>query len=773
MQAYLPDAGFEYVVTHRYRTARLQRLQFLDTMSDEARFSAHLIPGRSDLCVMAVRSFEPDDIITYCTAALKDLTHQEDQALREEAAEVREADLRDGHLRPQRDFSIIRSSRRKCSQLLLGPARFINHDCRPNAEFRRSGHILTIRCIRPIQCNEEITTYYGDNYFEWQNKECMCATCERLGQGFYAQLRPALPKPAADLEARRDTNECQDVPHHEDARRMLRSASARTAAAKESVSTSAQTIAFQVDPDASGPVCECATCHAQFRAPEKWWTPDECARCERHYKLFKCDWPHRKPKENPAEQTSSSRAPKRSSKLVDKPPRLPKKARHTSNAQLSSSPVKLSPVHEKPLESSSESDSLSTASSPSSRHDLSTDQDQAHRIPTPPAPRILGHGASTDVLAAYWGAPEGERKRRRRPTNMSLTLLSNRAVLDESKQPLSSSHSSRKTRSQDPSPYDKRTAHVPPVSRSKCKSSLPSSLQTATSPNGGFESKYMPNVPLQCSRNMMECSEAEAQVQDMRTAAGQGPERKSVSVHEHEHEPVGKCESKPLVKQRANAGLERASGSESNSASASKCTLECNDVTKSQSKSSVHQHNTTSDNASDPGQRKSGPKIATQGPERTSVLNLALFWSGGVEGRTRRQARQAHLCRRTPPPSPDSPQACTDAPMSSASTPYQIKQESCPATPEPPAPCLQRSPEETLSYPSTHAPSLIHSNCQPTVVPPGAPVRQPVRRNLRWGSGKTSTSRPPTQAAPLRVAWPSLMKAEPSGPITSASQHTS
>lgn len=156
MQAYLPDAGFEYVVTHRYRTARLQRLQFLDTMSDEARFSAHLIPGRSDLCVMAVRSFQPDDIITYCTAALKDLTHQEDQALREEAAEAREADLRDGHLRPQRDFSIIRSSRRKCSQLLLGPARFINHDCRPNAEFRRSGHILTIRCIRPIQDRKSV-----------------------------------------------------------------------------------------------------------------------------------------------------------------------------------------------------------------------------------------------------------------------------------------------------------------------------------------------------------------------------------------------------------------------------------------------------------------------------------------------------------------------------------------------------------------------------------------------------------------------------------------
>lgn len=772
MQAYLPDAGFEYVVTHRYRTARLQRLQFLDKISDEARFSAHLIPGRSDLCVMAVRSFQPDDIITYCTAALKDLSHQEDQALREEAAEAREADLRDGHLRPQRDFSIIRSSRRKCSQLLLGPARFINHDCRPNAEFRRSGHILTIRCIRPIQCNEEITTYYGDNYFEWQNKECMCATCERLGQGFYAQLRPTLPNPAADLEARRDTNKCQDVLHHEDARRMLRSASARAAAAKESVSTSAQTISFQVDPDASGPVCECATCHAQFRAPEKWWTPDECARCERHYKLFKCDWPHRKPKENPAEQTSSSRAPKRSSKLVDKPPRLPKKARHTSNADLSSSPVKLSPVHEKPLESSSESDSLSAASSSSNRHDLSTDQDQGHRTPTPPAPRILGHGASTDILAAYWGAPEGERKRRRRPTNMSLTLLSNRTVSDESKQPLSSSRSSRKTRSQDISPYDKRSAHDSPVSQSKRKSSLPS-LQLATSSNGGFEPKHMPNVPLQCSRNMMGCSEAEAKVQDMRTSAGQGPQCNSGGVNEHEHELVCKRESKLLVKPRANAGLEQASGSELNSASASNWSLECADDTKSQSKSSMHQHNTTSDNASDPGQRKSSPKIATQGPERTSVLNLALFWSGGVEGRTRRQARQAQSSRKTPPLRPDSPQARTDAPMTSASTPYQIKQESCPATPEPTASRLQRSPEETLSYPSTHAPSLVSSNCQPTVVPPGAPVRQPVRRNLRWGSGKTSTSRPPTQAAPLRVAWPSLMKAEPSSPITSASQHSS
>ncbi len=54
---------------------------------------------------------------------------------------------------------------------------------------------MFFKVIRPINRNEEITTFYGENYFEWGNAECMCATCELRGRGAFsdpsAQIAPA------------------------------------------------------------------------------------------------------------------------------------------------------------------------------------------------------------------------------------------------------------------------------------------------------------------------------------------------------------------------------------------------------------------------------------------------------------------------------------------------------------------------------------------------------------------------------------------------------
>jgi len=77
------------------------------------------------------------------------------------------------------DFSIIYSSRVGGMSLLLGPARFVNHDCEPNARFITTNkdhiHLLV---LRDIEMGEEITVSYANDYFGENNSECLCRTCE-------------------------------------------------------------------------------------------------------------------------------------------------------------------------------------------------------------------------------------------------------------------------------------------------------------------------------------------------------------------------------------------------------------------------------------------------------------------------------------------------------------------------------------------------------------------------------------------------------------------
>ncbi|WWD17913.1 hypothetical protein CI109_102358 [Kwoniella shandongensis] len=83
----------------------------------------------------------------------------------------------------RRDFSIVWSGLKRCYQLFLGPARFLNHDCDPNVELLRQGKYVTFRVLRPIKVGEELTTFYGENYFGRANIECLCLTCEQNAQG--------------------------------------------------------------------------------------------------------------------------------------------------------------------------------------------------------------------------------------------------------------------------------------------------------------------------------------------------------------------------------------------------------------------------------------------------------------------------------------------------------------------------------------------------------------------------------------------------------------
>lgn len=83
---------------------------------------------------------------------------------------------------PPHDFSIGISSRNGSSFVFLGPGRFANSDCVPNAELVPSGrHTIHVEAKRVIRKDEEITIYYGANYF---GESCRCRSC---------QARPELP----------------------------------------------------------------------------------------------------------------------------------------------------------------------------------------------------------------------------------------------------------------------------------------------------------------------------------------------------------------------------------------------------------------------------------------------------------------------------------------------------------------------------------------------------------------------------------------------------
>jgi histone-lysine N-methyltransferase SUV420H len=77
------------------------------------------------------------------------------------------------------DFSLIISNRRKTCSLLLGPARFANHDCDANAQLAVTVcDGIQIIAVKPIRKGDEVTVSYGKDYFGLGNKECLCNTCE-------------------------------------------------------------------------------------------------------------------------------------------------------------------------------------------------------------------------------------------------------------------------------------------------------------------------------------------------------------------------------------------------------------------------------------------------------------------------------------------------------------------------------------------------------------------------------------------------------------------
>lgn len=79
----------------------------------------------------------------------------------------------------------------------------IQHDCNPNCELIRDGRYITFRVVRPIAPGEEITGWYGEDYFGDGNCDCLCETCEKGNKGGYTNRPNPVPEEDEETEASR------------------------------------------------------------------------------------------------------------------------------------------------------------------------------------------------------------------------------------------------------------------------------------------------------------------------------------------------------------------------------------------------------------------------------------------------------------------------------------------------------------------------------------------------------------------------------------------
>ncbi|CAI6337382.1 unnamed protein product [Periconia digitata] len=136
---YMPECPFEVTTTNRY------------TIIDH------------EASITARRNIDAREEIKFLTGVQVAMTEQQEQKL--ELA--------------RKDFSLVISSRKKTRSLFLGPARFANHDCDPNARLSTKGYDgMQVVAVKPIAEGEEITVSYGEDYFGNDNEECLCQTCE-------------------------------------------------------------------------------------------------------------------------------------------------------------------------------------------------------------------------------------------------------------------------------------------------------------------------------------------------------------------------------------------------------------------------------------------------------------------------------------------------------------------------------------------------------------------------------------------------------------------
>ncbi|KAJ3020822.1 UNVERIFIED_CONTAM: hypothetical protein HDU68_009952 [Siphonaria sp. JEL0065] len=260
---YLPSAGFEIARTTRYQDS-----------------------GKVEACIISTKKWRAGDEIRHCTGYIAELTEQDEDHL------------------ANRDFSVMYSTRKGCMCLFLGPARFVNHDCQPNCKFIPTGaNSICFKVLKDIQIGEEITTFYGGDYFGEGNRECLCVTCEELSfvsnsaGGFAAKSEDKFESILGDNDYEKPlVTKLRKSRLRNEAWSYYKNVFAGVDFEdKKNRKEQQQMLQEMEESENGGPKCiNCSS--SENLVDEGEDSTGRCLRCERNWKIYGAEWPSRKKK---------------------------------------------------------------------------------------------------------------------------------------------------------------------------------------------------------------------------------------------------------------------------------------------------------------------------------------------------------------------------------------------------------------------------------------------------------------------------------------------